>query len=66
MPNPIASTIRQRARRVLRPLLVFVLVLRCVAALPPHRTTAASGGDRPGPLHRLMAMAAAPVQSAEQ
>ena len=38
----VAPTAGQRARRVLRPLLVFALVLRCAAALPPHRATMAS------------------------
>jgi hypothetical protein len=61
-----ASTARQCARRVLRPLLVFVLVLRCVAALPPHRTTSSSQTDPRGPLGRLMAIVTPTVQSAEQ
>ena len=63
--TPIASTARQRARRFRRPLFVLVLVLRCVAALPPHRTTASSQVDPRGPLARMMTLAML-VQSAEQ
>jgi hypothetical protein len=66
-PAPsIASTARQRARRILRPLLFLVLVLRCVAALPPHRGGNADRIDRQGALGRLITMAAPPVQSADQ
>jgi hypothetical protein len=66
MATPIASTARQRARRYLRPLFVLVLVLRCVAALPPHRATASGTVDPRGPLGRVMALVTTPVQSAEQ
>jgi hypothetical protein len=59
-----APTARLHARRVLRPLLVFVLVLRCVAALPPHRATTSSQVDPQGPLGRLMATT--PVETADQ
>ena len=59
-----APTARSHARRVLRPLFVFVLVLRCVAALPPHRATTSSQVDPQGPLGRLMATT--PVQTADQ
>jgi hypothetical protein len=65
MATSTASTARQRARRVLRPVLVFVLVLRCVSALPPHRTTPSEIDPR-GPLGRLMAIVTTTVQSAEQ
>ena len=59
-----APTARSRARRVLRPLFVFVLVLRCAAALPPHRATTSNQVDPHGPLGRVMATT--PVQTADQ
>ena len=59
-----APTARQRARRLLRPLFVFVLVLRCAAALPPHRpTTSVADGPR-GLLDRVLVTT--PVQTADQ
>jgi len=66
-PRPTAfaaPTARSLARRVLRPLFVFVLVLRCVAALPPHRVTTSNQVDPHGPLGRVMATT--PVQTADQ
>ena len=59
-----APTTRSHARRVLRPLFVFVLVLRCVAALPHHPATTSSQVDPQGPLGRLMATT--PVETADQ
>ena len=59
-----APTARSLARWVLRPLFVFVLVLRCAAALPPHRATTSNQVDPHGPLGRVMATT--PVQTADQ
>jgi hypothetical protein len=65
LPTPLtACTARHRARRILRPLLVFVLLLRCAAALPPHRATAPAAGQPDGPLARVLAFA--PVHTAQQ
>ena len=64
-PNAFtAPTARQRARRLLRPLFVFVLVLRCAAALPPHRVTTSVAADPHGPLSRVLVTT--PVQTADQ
>lgn len=59
-----APTARQRARWLLRPLFVFVLILRCAAALPPHRATASVTAGPQGPLSRVLVTT--PVQTADQ
>jgi hypothetical protein len=61
MATLIASTTRQRARRVLRPLLVFLLLLRCAAALPPRPAGTFSHVERQGAVGRVLA----PVAAAE-